>query len=219
MDSIRRELLDSYLESFFASFEPQSFSALDIGGIRGGQSGTFRRPESPGQLWTVLNSDPTVDPDVLGDAHSLPFAANEFDLVLVMEVLEHLTKPEIALGEAFRVLKHEGAAVLSIPFLVRVHGDPDDYQRWTPSKIRMEAVNAGFQVVRVEPMGGFAAVVFDLSRSYLTLSRLDRNSKLLSKVGGLALQLLRLLGLGTRRDPVWSSSWITTGFWVVLSKP
>jgi len=40
---------------------------------------------------------------VLGDSHKLPFRSNSFDLILCLEVLEHLSNPEMAFTELARV--------------------------------------------------------------------------------------------------------------------
>ena len=51
---------------------------------------------------------------VQGSALTLPFATDQFDLVLCIEVLEHLPDPEQALREIARVAS--GAVVLSVPW-------------------------------------------------------------------------------------------------------
>ena len=51
---------------------------------------------------------------VQGSALTLPFSADSFDLVLAIEVLEHLPDPEQALREIARVAS--GAVVLSVPW-------------------------------------------------------------------------------------------------------
>jgi ubiquinone/menaquinone biosynthesis C-methylase UbiE len=51
---------------------------------------------------------------VQGSALTLPFADNAFDLVLAIEVLEHLPDPEHALSEIARVASD--AVVLSVPW-------------------------------------------------------------------------------------------------------
>jgi len=47
-----------------------------------------------------------------GDIHNLPFAEEEFDLVISTWAFEHLAQPERAAREALRVLKRGGRVVL-----------------------------------------------------------------------------------------------------------
>jgi ubiquinone/menaquinone biosynthesis C-methylase UbiE len=53
-------------------------------------------------------------PCMFGDATTLPFPDDSFDLVLAIEVLEHVPGPEVALGELARVCS--GTFVASVPF-------------------------------------------------------------------------------------------------------
>lgn len=52
---------------------------------------------------------------VVGDAHNLPFNSQFFDLVVCLEMLEHVDHPEQVLKEIYRVLKRNGNAVLLVP--------------------------------------------------------------------------------------------------------
>ena len=54
---------------------------------------------------TTVDIDPQLNPDVVADIRKLPFAAGEFDTVLVAEVLEHIPWDDvpIAVGEVARV--------------------------------------------------------------------------------------------------------------------
>jgi len=52
---------------------------------------------------------------VNGDALALPFSNNEFDVVILSEVLEHLSNPSKGLAEAKRVLKKNGRFLLTFP--------------------------------------------------------------------------------------------------------
>jgi len=55
-----------------------------------------------------------VDGDIIrGDLYNLPLKDNSFDLVISMEVLEHLEKPEIAIKNIKRVTRK--FAILSVP--------------------------------------------------------------------------------------------------------
>ena len=51
----------------------------------------------------------------VGDIRTLPYSDNTFDLVVAVEVLEHIPNPEIGLTEAMRVLKPGGYAITALP--------------------------------------------------------------------------------------------------------
>ncbi|TCK27456.1 class I SAM-dependent methyltransferase [Pseudonocardia endophytica] len=50
----------------------------------------------------------------IGDAHELPFADDAFDLVTLVQVLEHVTNPVVALREASRVTAPGGSVRVSV---------------------------------------------------------------------------------------------------------
>ena len=54
-------------------------------------------------------------PRVQGVAENLPFASESFDVVTMIEVLEHTHCDQRVLEECFRVLKPEGQLVLFVP--------------------------------------------------------------------------------------------------------
>jgi len=47
----------------------------------------------------------------------LPFNENEFDTVILSDVLEHLPTPENIINEIYRVLAKNGKLLLNVPFL------------------------------------------------------------------------------------------------------
>lgn len=103
---------------------------------------------------------PTPGISSLADAHKLPFPDCTFDSYVAMEVLEHLKSPEEAATEIWRVLKPNGTAIISIPFLFRVHGDPDDFQRLTKSGL-MELFQR-FSSIEITAFGNRLHVISDL---------------------------------------------------------
>lgn len=52
---------------------------------------------------------------IWGDGQSLPFEGEQFDYVIIMDFLEHIPSPSLALGEAWRVLKPNGHLHAFIP--------------------------------------------------------------------------------------------------------
>ncbi len=98
--------------------------------------------------------------DYIADAHALPFLEESFDYVIATEVFEHLRKPEQATREILRVLKPGGKAVVTIPFMFRIHGDPCDYQRLT--RTGLEVLFEDFSSVQIQHFGGRIHVMSDI---------------------------------------------------------
>jgi len=51
----------------------------------------------------------------LGAPDQLPFAENSYDVVTLLDVLEHLSNPAKVLKEIYRVLKPEGTLIVQVP--------------------------------------------------------------------------------------------------------
>ena len=92
-------------------------------------------------------------PHVWGDAIHLPFRSATIDSLVLLEVLEHLPYPGLALNEAARVLKDGGIAVVSVPFLYPIHDAPFDFGRITQYQIKRLAADTGFEVLRLTERG------------------------------------------------------------------
>lgn len=92
-------------------------------------------------MWSVLScpSIELVETDVtLGgrtmlvlDAHSLPFADESFDGVIIQAVLEYLVDPGRCVTEIHRALKEGGLVYAETPFMQQVHGGRLDFTRFT----------------------------------------------------------------------------------------
>ncbi len=80
---------------------------------------------------TNVNIAPFPNVDVVGDAHVLPYTSESVDAVYCDAVLEHLSDPIQAVKEMWRVLKRNGRAYVSTPFLQAYHGYPSHFQNFT----------------------------------------------------------------------------------------
>ena len=92
-------------------------------------------------------------PTIYGDAHALPFPDNQFESVLLLDVLEHLSTPDICIAEIERVLTEGGNLFLKVPFLYPVHDAPFDFHRWTRFGLIQLAQRHGLQVVSERHIG------------------------------------------------------------------
>ena len=91
-------------------------------------------------------------PDVYFDGLHIPFANDEFGLVMCIEVLEHAIEPTVLLSEMQRVLRPGGRLVLSTPFMWGEHEAPFDFRRYSANGLRRVVEQAGFRVERQEKM-------------------------------------------------------------------
>ena len=93
--------------------------------------------------------------NVLADLAFLPFKDKSFHTVLNIVVLEHLSEPQKALRELFRVLKAPGKLYIVVPQGWELHQKPYDYQRFTCYGLEKVLLGSGFVVERLEPIGGY----------------------------------------------------------------
>jgi SAM-dependent methyltransferase len=85
-------------------------------------------------------------PEVYADACRLPLADASADVVLLLEVLEHVACTDQALAEIRRVLKPDGQLYLSVPFTYPIHDAPYDFWRFTVHGLRALFQRHGFTV-------------------------------------------------------------------------
>jgi len=97
----------------------------------------------------------------------LPFQAEEFDTIILSDVLEHLPEPKHLWHEMYRILRPQGKALINVPFLYWIHESPYDYYRYTEFGLRHLAESSGFKVLSLEATGGILEVLTDLSAKFL----------------------------------------------------
>lgn len=105
-------------------------------------------------------------PDIKADLEKpFPFKDKEFNYVFCFNLLEHVFNYRNVVRESFRILKSNGKLIGAVPFLASVHGDPDDYFRYTKSTLKKIFKQAGFKEVKIEPLGygPFAASYYTIA--------------------------------------------------------
>ena len=96
------------------------------------------------------SGDNIIKIDLNGD---LPFNDNEFDNILMFNVLEHLNVNTPVLSEIHRILKPKSHAHIIIPFLFKKHNDPEDHVRYTDTAIAYQLREIGFTEWEIQPIG------------------------------------------------------------------
>jgi SAM-dependent methyltransferase len=99
-----------------------------------------------------------------------PLAADQrrFDVVICEQVLEHVVDPCAAARNLHALCAPGGRAVVSTPFMIRVHELPlyglPDFWRFTPRGLGALLESSGFNQVEVHSWGNRECIVGNMSR-------------------------------------------------------
>jgi len=93
--------------------------------------------------------------DLFGTAYKIPDDDESFDSAICTAVLEHLEEPESALRECFRVLKPDGYAIYSVPFIWHLHEEPRDFYRYSKYGLKYLFEKTGFEIIECKALSGF----------------------------------------------------------------
>jgi SAM-dependent methyltransferase len=146
--------------SIYRSLQYEALSRLEYrgrvldfgGGERAHYYDVFRSWLADG-VYESANIDSAMAPTYLvAPDGRLPVEAGSFDMVISINTLEHVYAIEQALDELLRVVKPGGRLVLSVPFLYRVHGCPDDFNRPTASWWRETLSRKGVAELEIAPL-------------------------------------------------------------------
>ena len=114
--------------------------------------------------------------DYFYDGRVFPFDDERFDSVVAFEVLEHVFNPGEFLSEINRVLKAEGALLMSVSFIWDEHEQPFDYGRYTSFGLKFLLDKYGFEVVECRKALADIRVVFQIINAYLYKKIRTKNS-------------------------------------------
>lgn len=165
-----------------------SGDVLDLG------AGNYDRYGAFYQYKTLMKMDveKSDNVDVVGIAEEIPFPAERFDSVVSTQVFEHISNPEKAAQEIYRVLKRGGTLILTVPQTNELHSEPYDYWRYTKFGLTELFERQGFTKLEMEQSGGFFTVVGHVSMRYL-IDRLHLHRRLF--IGAILSQVFRIAGM------------------------
>lgn len=152
-----RTLYRSYMNAAAKSVQLYG-PVLDVGaGGRGSSSYHKIIPRFDQERVVSIDIDARSRPSLVGNVeHPFPFPDGYFGTTIAFNLLEHTYHFRQVLREMARVLKPEGVMYLAVPFLVRVHGHPDDYFRYTSSALRRVLAEEGLNMDQALPCGAGA---------------------------------------------------------------
>ncbi len=88
---------------------------------------------------------------VRGDGQTLPFASGTFDVIVMFDILEHLSEDEASLREARRILRPGGTLLANVPAFQRLFSEHDisfdHVRRYQPGELQAKLRRAGFETI------------------------------------------------------------------------
>lgn len=120
--------------------------------------------------------------DLTWDGKTIPLDSASIDTVFMTEVLEHVHKPGEMLLEIRRVLKQGGILFLTVPFTWPMHELPYDYHRFTPIALEAYLIEAGFDVKRIQLLGGWDHSLASQIGLWLTNSNMGERRRQIAKL-------------------------------------
>ncbi len=155
----RASLLEQIILSLFSRRDP--LHVLDAG-CGTGFIAEWLKKRLPDSRVTLVDAAPqplqyakrrNVGPCYLAADENLPFPDEEFDLILSLDVYEHLDRDDAAVKEAYRLLKPGGVHIVFVPGMRVLWNVGDEIQlhrrRYERGHLRRLMEKAGFDVVRV----------------------------------------------------------------------
>lgn len=208
-----KKITRKHLEAFL-SRHATGKKILDIGSGGSSYSRFF-----PNRI--TVDIDPTRKPDVVADAHSLPFQDGEFEVVLSTEMLEHVRDPFQVEKELRRVTSPGGILILSTRFVFPIHDAPHDYWRFT--KYGLRELFREWEIIELESETGNFSTIGALLQRICFQSELRFNRVTKAALFFLSWVFAHLDGLTVRefgdiKRSVGEEGLMSTGYYLVCKK-
>lgn len=148
---VRRSIVHNLIGTFFPN--RKSLCILDIGcGTGSLLSELSRYGDAHGIDFSpravAFCKERGIEQIKVGSVIDISYPDEQFDLVLALDIVEHVADDARALAEIKRVLKPDGIAILFVPAFMFLWGSTDVYsehhRRYTRSALREKLLTAGF---------------------------------------------------------------------------
>ena len=88
----------------------------------------------------------------------------KYDLVILEQVLEHVNNPNKALLNIKQLLKPAGLLLITTPFMIKLHGDPCDFWRWTPEGLKKLLEENNYKILELNSWGNKDCLIANLDK-------------------------------------------------------
>ena len=121
-------------------------------------------------------------PDILTDATKIPLPDGHADMVIMLQVIEHLEDPLAAIKEAARILKPGGVLVLSTVQWYILHDEPFDFFRYTQYGLKSLLGKTNLKVDKLVSEGNAFVLISQTINVYLMLLLKKLSTSLIGKL-------------------------------------
>ena len=116
-------------------------------------------------------------PFIVFDIIKNPFKNNVCDILIMLNVLEHIEKDDDALIETFNLLNDNGILIVEVPSFKFLYDDYDKkllhFRRYDPSDIENKIKKAGFYIEKKTHLGFFTFPIFSLVKLFNKLLKIN----------------------------------------------
>ncbi len=104
---------------------------------------------------------------------------NSFDLIIIPNLLHHISEHNILFNKCFKFLKRNGRLYTFEPILREIHQAPDDYLRFTPFGLADLLKKNNFKIKKIKTSGGpFSAIAYCWDQAIQYFPKKIRKTKL-----------------------------------------
>jgi SAM-dependent methyltransferase len=160
---------------------------LEIGSyqVQGQETLANLRTLFPGREYTGLDARPGPGVDLVADVENLPHPDASVGTVIAMNTFEHVPRFWRGFAEIGRVLRPDGALLVSCPFYFHIHSFPGDYWRFTPRALELLLEDYPSKILGshgpVKRPAGVWALAFKAGRPPIIAEEFERYRNLLAR--------------------------------------
>jgi len=132
------DFLNGVARAIAESFElPQPVYEIGSYKVAGQEEIADLRELFPGKEFHGIDMRPGPGVDIAADVERLPLADQSAGTIIAMNTFEHVPRFWKGFEELHRVLRPDGALLISCPFYFYIHAFPSDYWRFTPEALEV----------------------------------------------------------------------------------
>jgi SAM-dependent methyltransferase len=122
-----------------------------------------------------------------------------YDVILLMDVIEHLQNADILLSSLKKNLNEIGFMYITVPFYYWIHEAPYDYNRYTIYQLKNILNRNSFEIVDYKIVGGFGTTLIDLISKNI-LRPLKLNSMFSRKIIDFVYLFFEMISLNKNKE-------------------